>query len=147
MTEEAEDAVPRETGGLLLGYIAPASTPEEVLIEDVLGPGPGAEHTTRSFVPDSAWQQEQLAAAYEGSGRITTYLGDWHTHPRGVPAPSRRDRRTARVIARLRTSRLPRPLMLILASDADGKWTLVVYRWQGRRLEPVDVEVLDRQQY
>jgi len=136
--EEADRAAPDETGGMLLGYIAPDSDPEHVVIETVIGPGPSAKHSRHRFEPDAEWQQEQMADIYAGSGRTTTYLGDWHTHPGGVPVPSQRDRKTARRIARRKSARAPRPLILILGSNEDDEWSAVTYRWQADKLEPVE---------
>lgn len=50
--------------------------------------GPRARRARESFEADGAWQEEQLAAAYERSRRTVTYLGDWHSHPRGPARPS-----------------------------------------------------------
>lgn len=140
MLNEASARSPLETGGVLLGYIAPATAPEEVMVEAVIGPGPHSRHFKRRFEPDNAWQTREIAARYEASGRITTYLGDWHTHPGGVPLPSRRDQKTARTIARTKSARMAHPLMLILGSNPDDDWRLVVYRSDGRRLKAVESE-------
>ena len=131
---------------MLLGYVAPPSDPEQLMIEHALGPGPGATHERHRFVPDGAWQQEQLADAYEASGRITTYLGDWHSHPAGTAVPSRRDHRTARSIARTASARNRRPLTVIVApttlGKADADWSAVAYRFDGKRLALVTLESL-----
>lgn len=141
MVTEAAALAPDETGGMLLGYISPGSEPEDVVIEAVTGPGPSATHQAERFEPDTAWQQNQLARAYEESGRVTTYLGDWHTHPRGVVLPSRRDARTARSIARSKTARMPRPFMVILASDDEG-WHAAAFRYEARDLHPLVLKSL-----
>ena len=141
MVIEAADFAPEETGGMLLGYISPNSEPEDVVIEAVIGPGPNAAHRAERFEPDTAWQQKQLARAYAESGRITTYIGDWHTHPGGVALPSRRDIRTARGIARSKDARMPRPLMVILASNGDG-WHAAAFRYEARNLHPVALKPL-----
>jgi len=160
MLDEANRRAPLETGGMLLGYVSPGGDPEQVMVEAVLGPGPAARHAKNRFDPDAGWQERELAGRYEKSGRITTYLGDWHTHPDGVALPSRRDEKTAQAISREKSARLPLPFILILASDgdaeldddadatrdADGRederaWTFVVYRWDTRRLRAVESEV------
>jgi integrative and conjugative element protein (TIGR02256 family) len=142
MLTEAEERSPLETGGMLLGYAAPRAEPEELMVETVLGPGPGSRHFKHRFEPDGAWQERELAKIYQASGRITTYLGDWHTHPGGLPLPSRRDRKTARAIARKKSARMPRPLMLILGSDSKDGWSPAVFRWHKGRLEEVETELL-----
>lgn len=134
MLDEAAAAAPDETGGMLLGYEG-LDAPEPV-VTGIVGPGPDAQHSPSGFEPDADWQQGELERVYADSGRITTYLGDWHTHPRGPARPSRKDRRTARRIARSKEARAPAPLMLI-AGRYDKDWTIVCYRLRRRRLDPV----------
>jgi integrative and conjugative element protein (TIGR02256 family) len=141
MVGEADVSAPKETGGMLLGYVSPNTAPEHVVIEAVIGPGPDAAHYPDRFEPDSGWQQEELARAYADSGRITTYLGDWHTHPGGVALPSRRDRRTARAIARSKAARMPHPFIVILASDEDG-WRAAAFRYEAGRLHSLVMKPL-----
>lgn len=121
-----------ETGGLLLGYRNDGA----VVISEVLGPGPCAEHGRFTFRPDADWQRQQVARIYTASGRITTYLGDWHTHPGGTTTLSRRDTRTIRGIARATAARQPQPLMAVLAFDAEpagGELTVweLAKRWRA----------------
>lgn len=108
---------------MLLGYWAGV----EVVVTDVVGPGPCAVHKPASFSPDHDWQLERLAETYTASGRVVTYLGDWHTHPGGAPAPSARDRRTMRRIRRSGRARQRRPLMVIVGptpSSTPKVWCL-----------------------
>ena len=80
MVEEARRCLPNETGGAFMGYW---SDPNTVVITDVIGPGPNAKHTRYSFHPDVEYHAAEIDRIYSQSGRINTYLGDWHTH-RGV---------------------------------------------------------------
>lgn len=132
LEREAERAFPNETGGVLLGY---RDREEATLVQVMfqIGPGPNAVHKRHRFEPDSVWQQAQIALAYGQSGRIATYLGDWHSHPEGSPRLSKLDRDTARRIARCRQARARRPIMLILcggpkswnaAGHCAGRWRL-----------------------
>lgn len=126
MVEEARRREPRESGGVILGYEAKNSS--DLVAVTVIGPGPAAKHRRTRFEPDGEWQEAQIASAYEESGRLTTYLGDWHTHPGGAPSPSRRDQRTARRIARHHDARAPHPLMLIVCGRG-GAWRASPYRY------------------
>jgi integrative and conjugative element protein (TIGR02256 family) len=99
----------RETGGALLGW----READQWVIAQILGPGPHAKHRLSSFEPDAVWQNEQGHRIYRESGRTIRYLGDWHTHPRGMPRPSRQDRRTARLIAEDPDFKTPQPLYAI----------------------------------
>lgn len=129
LRDEADRTEPLETGGVLIGY---GHDDEEVVVADMIGPGPGAIHRRTRFEPDSGWQRKQIAEAYERSGRIHTYLGDWHSHPVGSARPSRRDERTARRIARHRAARARKPVMLILSGDE--LWAPTPYRLLGGKL-------------
>lgn len=110
---ETTEALPLETGGMLIGYWGPGTS--EAVVLDVIGPGPAAMHTRAGFLPDGEWQQQQLEEVYHRSGRIHTFLGDWHSHPHGDASPSARDRQTARAVASEGEARTPHPITLILA--------------------------------
>lgn len=130
--QEAERALPNETGGILMGYADSAGTP---VVTHVIGPGPTARHSRTAFMPDSRWQQRHVDAIYERSGRRHTYLGDWHTHPGGAAFPSLRDLRTLRRIAKFAPARVCSPVMLILGGRAT--WEGVAWHWRDRRVGPV----------
>lgn len=123
MVAEADEKAPLETGGVLLGV----SDGVNVWIDAVIGPGPGAMHRKTSFTPDAAYQQQEIAAIYETSGRRVSYLGDWHTHPGSAPYLSWRDRRTVRGISRTAGARQPNPVMLILGYG--DPWRAVACRY------------------
>lgn len=137
LEREAVRKFPSETGGVLLGFVDPDDIGAIQVLSDV-GPGPNAVHLAHRFEPDSGWQAEKIAAEYRHSGRIATYLGDWHSHPLGGARPSRLDRKTARAIARCRSARITNPLMLLLAGGPDA-WHLAAYRYRRRRLRPLAV--------
>jgi integrative and conjugative element protein (TIGR02256 family) len=135
--DDAARHAPLETGGIVLGYEAGN---EHVVVTDVVLGGPSATRTRDYFKPDGPWQAEEVARRYVGSGRVTTYLGDWHSHPRGDARPSDLDRTTARAIAMYSEARLPRPTLLILdgrgASWKPHAYTLTGGRLHGARIVP-----------
>lgn len=144
MSEESSRHHPRESGGLLLGYRV---SEDEAIVSRVLGPGPRAEHRSNGFRPDTAYQDRELERAFEDSRGVTTYLGDWHSHPGQPGIPSSKDRRTLRRIARTKEASCPLPLMIIVGEDVDH-W--VVEGWQGRlglvtrlHVHPVALRVWD----
>lgn len=159
MVTEATRAFPLETGGLLLGYDDPATA--QVVIRQVVGPGPRAAHGLSRFFPDHDYHRRETARIYASSGRITSYLGDWHSHPGGGTALSPTDRRTLARIARAQTARAPRPIMIVLAGTPlpadisplpygdDAEWRVGVWqllyspsRWDAvlGRIRPVECE-------
>lgn len=126
LIREADRSFPLETGGIVMGYL----TNHDLVITDVIGPGPNASHGRYQFNPDSEYQERRVAEIYVRSGRVSTYLGDWHTHPEGSFRLSGRDRRTLRSIARSTDARCEKPLMVILAGDID-QWDIAIWRLQS----------------
>lgn len=130
----------RETGGALLGWRGDGDEP---VVAAVLGPGPDAHHGFSSFEPNATWQNRQGADIYESSGRTIAYVGDWHTHPRSRPEPSRQDRKTAREIAGDEAFRTPRPLYAI-AGRRSGRvrrrpWQLALWEHRDGQLHPLTI--------
>ena len=132
---EAGECSPRETGGMLAGY----ATDKAVVVTQVIHGGPHAIRKPGRFEPDGAWQQQKLERIYSNSGRIETYLGDWHSHPQGVAEPSHRDRKTAALVARDPHARCRNPVTLLVASSSRGVWEMAAFlyvgRWRFRRLK------------
>lgn len=137
MVAESDDRAPDETGGILLGY--EVASEFALVVTDLVGAGPAASYSVSEFVPDGRWQESEIARIYRASGRRTTYLGDWHSHPDGFLNPSRRDHRTARAIARHPPARVRRPLMLIGARE-DGAWRVAAFRLCRRKLRPMQIK-------
>ena len=135
LERESERCRPLETGGVLLGFLDRDDLGKLQVIS-ASGPGPRAIHRHNSFTPDALWQERQIADTYEQSGRIVTYLGDWHSHPGGAEGPSRLDRKTAARIARTTAARARYPLSLILVNPWDG-WHVCPYRYARRRLHRI----------
>lgn len=81
-----------ETGGVLLGFDADALG--EALVMEAGGPGPRAERRRDFFRRDVEHAQALADSAF---ARTTArWIGEWHTHPHGQLAPSRKDLRTYR---------------------------------------------------
>lgn len=133
MLEEGRRTLPHETGGVLMGY----ATSERITVTAVVGPGPRAVHRRHSFTPDAKWQEQMVAELYERSGRLDTYLGDWHTHPNGMTRASFTDWRAAWTIARSRDARCPNPVMIVVVLTAAGNPSIGAYRWHRRKLVPI----------
>lgn len=124
---EAERVSPYETGGCLIGYwVVPF---KEVVVTQAIGPGPNAVHKKYEFKPDHEWQESEIARIYQESGRLHTYLGDWHTHPNTSNTRlSCRDLQTLNRIAKCESARAQVPLMAILAGSYS--WTAKIWSYQ-----------------
>lgn len=126
----AREALPNEIGGLLVGYRADNG---ELVIQEMIGPGPKARHSPFRFVPDHSWQCDRLDAVYHDSNGRLIYLGDWHTHPNGVPEMSALDRRTLHKIAQHPGIGSDAPIMLI-GGNAHGTWSWKAHEYQSASL-------------
>jgi len=128
MSELATLYQPCETGGCLLGYwVQPL---KEIVICNIIGAGPNAQHLRHMFVPDDEWQSSEIAKIYTDSGCLFSYLGDWHSHPAEHASAdlSWRDRKTLRKIATYSPARTPHPIMGIIAKGESWFWKIWCYR-------------------
>ncbi len=112
-------ARPWEVGGWLLGYW---TRPRDALFVTHATP-PAGRGTAAGVWISGDGHRERFDEAWEASGGIVTFLGDWHTHPGGPASPSARDGRAARQLAEDPDYRTPEPLLAISA----------VPRWPGSR--------------
>jgi integrative and conjugative element protein (TIGR02256 family) len=127
MATDARAHAPDESGGMLIGYWSPNG--DAVITATVEG-GPNAVRKRSRFEPDGKWQQQRLDEIYVRSGRMQTYLGDWHSHPDGIIRPSGRDQSTAKAVAKARDARTPHPLTLICIED--DRWHFGVFAYSRR---------------
>ena len=133
MSTDADDAAPNETGGALMGY----ASEDGVVVTEVINAGPKAVRTPTRFIPDEEYQLAQIATVYERSGRIHTYIGDWHSHPGGLSAYSRIDRSALTVVSGSSDARCEEPVMIILGGEPP--WTVMAWRYDpGRWLQKVN---------
>jgi integrative and conjugative element protein (TIGR02256 family) len=115
---EADRFYPLETGGTFMGYLAQ----DCIVVDEVIGPGPGADHDRYGFTPDQTWQEAKIAEFYEASGRQSTYVGDWHSHPDATTGKlSNKDISVLKRVALHDAARCSRPGMVIL-SGAPSTW-------------------------
>lgn len=122
--DEASTHFPLESGGTFMGYVSG----DCAYVEAMIPPGPKAYRGLQAFAPDQEWQLAEIAALYERSGRIVTYLGDWHSHPNAFSGDlSPRDRTVLRRIIRSPEARCPQPIMSILYGSP-RHWKLSVWR-------------------
>ncbi len=103
---------PKESGGVLMGYLA--TDESDVVITHVLGPGPNAIHGRLGFVPDYVSDESRVGDYFNQFNGEITYIGDWHSHPNNSSYLSWRDKRALRNIARYEENFIDSPIMLII---------------------------------
>lgn len=109
---EAANRRLRETGGGLFGY----EVGDDTVIVRALPPGPRAQHKRTRLIPHHGDVQADIARVFEESSGALSYLGDWHSHPRGPAEPSQVDSGNAAKMAAEHATEVPRPLVLIQAT-------------------------------
>ncbi len=77
-----QDRLPKETGGVLIGYFdMPRRT---VYVVDVLPAPKDSMEQETAFIRGYAGLQDNLAVIEEKSGGQVSYVGEWHSHPKGT---------------------------------------------------------------
>ncbi len=76
-----------EAGGILLGNYRGS----HIEVVFATPPGPGDLRFPFSFHRKCASHQRSATMQWVQSNRITTYIGEWHTHPQNSPLPSATD--------------------------------------------------------
>jgi integrative and conjugative element protein (TIGR02256 family) len=117
MTDAAKSAVPRETGGLLLGYFDNAEVVVQAAVE-VIDP----DATAISYTRQQVRAQNALDDALKSADDELGYVGDWHSHP-GAAFASRQDRRELRRAA----AELQLPLAMVVVRVRMGTADIRVY--------------------
>ncbi|MDF5952696.1 ThiF family adenylyltransferase [Pseudomonas aeruginosa] len=109
-------ALPNEIGGSIIGITdLKAGT---LVIVDVLPTPPDSQSSPSHFIRGEKGQQEALEEVQGRTARVVDYLGEWHSHPDGVPArPSQNDESLLNTVHRkMSVEGLP-ALMVIVASN------------------------------
>lgn len=113
---------------MLLGY----RNRRHLVIVAVIGPGPRAHHDRAGFRPDAEYQQSEIDRLHGIDPTRHSYLGDWHTHPDGLPLLSPRDKKTLKAIAKTPEAQVSSPVMLLL-SGGQRAWDLRVFEFRTLR--------------
>jgi len=108
-----------ETGGLLLGAVDHAC--RCIWVDDVSGPPPDSLLSAVHFDHGIEGVKELIAYHRERSGRLTSFLGMWHSHPFGKAEPSPTD--TAAMAALVTPiPDGPRRALVVIVGGESTKW-------------------------
>ncbi|MGY6268821.1 Mov34/MPN/PAD-1 family protein [Achromobacter denitrificans] len=99
MDDLREAALPNETGGIVLGFFDQKQ--QSIHIVDVCAAPPDSKSSRTSFVRGTVGVQDAINQCANRTAGIVRYLGEWHSHPRNVPAiPSRDDKELIATLAK-----------------------------------------------
>ncbi|MFG3149109.1 Mov34/MPN/PAD-1 family protein [Streptomyces sp. NPDC048243] len=124
-----------ETGGILLGH----HSADVVTIHHAGTPGPAAVRTPTYFLRDRAHAQTLADQAFAADGSV--WIGEWHTHPAGHPAPSARDTTTYQKLLEDPELGFTSVVAVIFARGV-GPWTGAAWAAQNGSVVPVALELL-----
>lgn len=143
LIKEAQNKYPLETGGIFIGH--QANHGKDLVVTDIIGPGPNALHKPCGYLPDVIFQEKEIAKLYGASKQLHTYLGDWHTHPQGKALLSSKDKKVLQRIAKYKDARIAHPIMGILSIMEEAEflvWRYVEKKfWCCSMAAPVEMSV------
>ena len=121
LSDLREQALPNETGGVLLGY--PDHLRKMLYVVDTLPSPADSEEWPRSYVRGCDGLKEAVDAITHRTGGAIAYLGEWHSHPDGSTCePSPADLVfLAWLTDYMFLDGMP-ALMAIVAEDGDVSW-------------------------
>ena len=87
---------------------------EEIRVERATGPRTTDRRSRYGYIPDRQGEQEEIDRMHS---RGLHFIGDWHTHPEGIPTPSTSDVRSIRQAVTQSKHHLNGFVLLIAGTD------------------------------
>jgi integrative and conjugative element protein (TIGR02256 family) len=130
-----KQALPIETGGVLLGF----RVPEGVVVTRALVV-PDPRSSRHSYLLHSRRAQALMRAVRGDAPPVVGYVGEWHTHPAETP-PSRTDQRALGAAARLAAGAVAQLVPAFPPAGAARLYGLLAERhpWPVPVISPVDI--------
>jgi integrative and conjugative element protein (TIGR02256 family) len=122
-----------EAGGILLGRVYPSS----IEIETASTPS-AADRRGRFFFERSTHvSQELVNRAWSASAGEQIYLGEWHSHPAELAAPSERDR--AMIRNNLRDAKMEIDFLVLVVIGRARDWVGIATKSGLREVKQIPV--------
>ena len=137
MSASADAAIPRETGGILLGWCIRSGIHVSAAIE-VPDPSSGFASYSRDHSAAAALLRGALAD--EPTDSPVGYVGEWHSHP----APSRPSHTDRKAMRRLALDAKGTVALVVLARAAPWSHHGALYRRWTENLAEVQIEGSNR---
>lgn len=115
-------SLPKETGGILVGYID--HTANTIYVVDAWAAPPDSEGHSTYFQRGIKGLADQLEEAFRRSSERVGYLGEWHSHPRFAridPSPTD-DIQLAEITRRRRPE--GEPALMLIVGDGGMNWVV-----------------------
>ena len=109
-------ALPNEISSSIVGVTDLKA--KTLVIVDVLPTPPDSQSSPTHFIRGEEGQQEELEKVLDRTARVVDYVGEWHSHPDGVPArPSKEDENLLNTVHRKMSAEGLPALMVIVAKS------------------------------
>ena len=106
------EAAPFETGGILIGsYTEGGNTASVTRVE---GPPSDSKKGRNHFYRGTNGLQDLMEALWKSGEH---YLGEWHSHPGGLPKPSPSDLKQMKAISEDHEARCPEPILVVISEE------------------------------
>lgn len=134
LKEKRREALPNETGGVILGYIDQKL--KTIFMVDVLDAPPDSKASPTYFVRGAEGLNERIENAAARTANIVGYIGEWHSHPAFIPpSPSGYDKKLVNYLAEaLADDGLP-VLMVIIGRNGDLNFTVEQQYEEGGKVD------------
>ena len=110
LCELCAEAAPLETGGILIGsYTEGGNTASVTRVE---GPPSDSRRERSRFYRGTNGLQDLMEALWKSGEH---YLGEWHSHPSGLPKPSRSDLKQMKAISEEHEAHCPEPILVVIS--------------------------------
>jgi integrative and conjugative element protein (TIGR02256 family) len=121
-----EEGLPHETGGVLLGQFDLMNS--RVYVVDAMCAPADSMRTDAEFARGVEGLSAKIDESLARTANIVSYVGEWHSHPRGVEAgPSGKDiRLLVHLALMLRQDGLP--ALMLIAGESSEQWMIGAVR-------------------
>jgi len=110
------DALPNETGGILLGFVDQKVKTISLVLARCAPEN--STSTPTKFVRGTLGVEHDIEECHRRTGRIVSYIGEWHSHPNGCSAePSSDDHQQLEYVADV-MARDGTPAIVMIVSDS-----------------------------
>lgn len=120
---ECLNSASQETGGVLVGYYTPAH--DCAIVTELSGPPEDSIRGPTFFERGTKGIQSWISRLWREKRHF--YLGEWHYHPGGAPAPSVTDREQMQKFSKDKRLKCPEPILLIIGGNPKGAWSANAY--------------------
>ena len=113
LIQQALEAAPNETGGILIGMVAKKQ--RTIFITRLLDAPGDSEHRPYAFKMGVNDIPDQVRSIMQKTGNLIRYVGEWHSHPQGPSSLSQKDQETVQQL-RTNMNKIGMPTLVVVVT-------------------------------